>query len=374
MPALISVGKSVFGLLLSGLLPITGVTAKPVSADDMVKVEVVTVDRKTLVEEIRLTGTVTSPRIALLSTEVQGLIKAIAVDAGDRVDAGEALLTLDDELAEIEKERAQAAVAGARAALGDSQRRLEEARALAEQKGIAATEVRAREARRAIDQAELEVAEAEARRRRVEWEKHTITAPYGGTVTRKLAEVGEWLAPGAEVLELVGTDQLRVDFQVPQRAFGRIDEDTRVTIQFDAVSGGEFTVNVHRIVPFSSGSARTFLLRTQLEEPVPGVIPGMSANAVLQLSVESPGVTAPRDALQRYPDGRISVWVVEDFNAEENTATVREQPVETGLSFSGLVEVRSGLDPEQQVVTRGNEALREGQTVRIEARKTPGSN
>lgn len=344
------------------------------AADDAIQVEVAAVSSQALVEEIRLTGTVTSPRISLLSTEVHGLIKAIEVDAGDQVEAGERLLTLHDELAAIEKERAQAGLAGARAAMNNSQRRLEEARALAEQKGIAATEVRTRESQLAIDQAALQVAEAEAKRREIEWQKHTISAPYSGTISRKLAEAGEWLTPGAEVLELVATGQLRVDFQVPQRVYGRINNDSQVTIQFDALPGREFTVGVHRIVPLSGGAARTFLLRTQLPTQIPEVIPGMSANAVLKLSVEGPGITVPRDALQRYPDGRVSVWVIEGLNEQDQTATVREQQVETGLTFSGLVEIRSGLEPDQRVVTRGNEALRERQAVRIDARTRPEAN
>lgn len=357
-------------LLLSGVILSAGIAVEFAVADQPIKVEVAGVTRQSLIEEVRLTGTVTSPRIASLSTQVQGLIKSIQVDAGDQVKTGDALLALDDELAAIERDRAQAVLAGARATVENSQRRLDEAGALEAQKGIAASEVRAREAQLAIDRAALEVAQAEARRREVEWQQHTIEAPYSGTVSRKLAETGEWLSPGAEVLELVATDQLWVDFQIPQRFYGRINKETQVAIEFDGLSGREFTVDVHRIVPLSSGTARTFLLRTRLQEPVPGVIPGMSANAILQLSVDGPGITAPRDALQRYPDGRVSVWVIEDEKGDGETATVREQPVKTGLSFSGLIEIRSGVEPGQTVVTRGNESLSEGQTVRINKPKT----
>ena len=90
------------------------------------------------------------------------------------------------------------------------------------------------------------------------------------------------------------------------------------------------------------------------------VLPGMSASAVLRLDSGQQGVVVDRDALIRYPDGRITVWVVKQAGDE---ATVTEVPVRPGLSFEGKVAVSGGLTPGTLVVVQGNEALRDGQTV-----------
>lgn len=341
-------------------------------AQEFIKVEVVEVQERDLVEEIPLTGTVTSPQIALLSTEVEGLISNLSVDAGNQVKAGDLLLQLDTELSEIDLASARASAKGARANWENSKRRLSEAKTLVEQNNIAASEVLGLEAQANIDAATFEAADAEARRQEAELKRHRITAPFDGTISRKLAEVGEWLSPGSQVLELVATQNLRIDFQVPQRFYPRINERTRLVVQFDGYPNQNFTAQVLSRVPLSSNSARTFLLRARLvDESAPLIIPGMSTNAVLQLSVDGTGITAPRDALLRYPDGRVSVWVIDQHNAADKTAEVVEQQVTTGLAFGTDIEIRSGLTSGQRVVTRGNEALRAGQKVMIEKLTAP---
>jgi hypothetical protein len=61
-----------------------------------------------------------------------------------------------------------------------------------------------------------------------------------------------------------------------------------------------------------------------------------------------------------YPDGRKTVWVVRN---EDGKPVVHEHRIQAGLEFDGVVEVRNGLEAGLDVVTRGNEALRDGETV-----------
>ena len=72
--------------------------------------------------------------------------------------------------------------------------------------------------------------------------------------------------------------------------------------------------------------------------------------------------TPRRDALQRFPDGRLVIWVVEP--GPEGTVAA-EKLVQIGLAFEGLVEVRSGLEPGARVVIEGNESLQSGQRVLV---------
>lgn len=87
----------------------------------------------------------------------------------------------------------------------------------------------------------------------------------------------------------------------------------------------------------------------------------MSAHGVLQLDAGRTGVVVSRDALLRYPDGRVTVWVVE---GDGDGASVTERQVKTGVVFDGRIEIE-GLAAGTRVVTAGNEALQEGQAVRV---------
>jgi RND family efflux transporter MFP subunit len=181
-------------------------------------------------------------------------------------------------------------------------------------------------------------------------------------ISRKLTESGEWITPGDDVLGLVAVSDLRIDFEVPQAYFSRIDTDTAIELRLDALPGQAISTRVARVIPVSDPAARTFQVRVFLEEPGLPVTPGMSASALMKLGGTDRGVVVSRDALLRHPDGRVTVWVVE--NAADGT-TVTERLVLTGPAFDGRVVVREGLAAGIRIIVEGNEALRQGQQVTI---------
>jgi RND family efflux transporter MFP subunit len=296
-----------------------------------------------------------------LSPSIGGLVEKTLVDAGDRVEAGSIVVTLDSELARLTLERAIAEETQAQIAVDDARRRLAEAEKVGPQRGIAETEIKSLRAEVTRNEAALEAAAAAARQQGAVVRRHEVRAPFAGVVNRRLAQVGEWVNPGDGLVELVATEGLRFDFRVPQTYYGRIDEGTRIDLTLDAVSDEVMPGRVQAIVPVKDPGARTFLLRVvTVAAQSQAVTPGMSARAALKIDAGREAVVIPRDALLLYPDGRRTVWVVENSSGE---FTVREQRVDAGLEFDGFVEIRDGLEAGLEVVTRGNEALRDGEVV-----------
>jgi len=331
-------------------------------AREAAPVAIASAERTQIVEEIPLTGSITSPNVSVLAPEVEGRLASLEVDAGDRVARGDRLAALDGELARLDLEQAQAVVREAEVALDDARRRLREVRNLAEEQNVAETEVRAREAEVRRDAAVLDRRRAERARAEALLERHALQAPFAGAVARRMGDLGEWVGPGTPILELVQVDRLRLDLRVPQRYFGRIGRGTRVRVRLDALAERELVESVTDVVPVTDPDARTFLARAVLDNEEGRMAPGMSARAILELDAGRTGVVVSRDALIRYPDGRITVWIAEGEGA---TRTVTEQRVRTGLTFGDRVEIRKGLEAGTPVVVQGNEALRENQSVRI---------
>jgi RND family efflux transporter MFP subunit len=342
------------------LLLLAGATALAADAPPVVIGEAL---ERPIVRTVRVSGTVTSPSNALLSPSVGGLVAGITVDAGDRVASGDVVIRLDDELAGLELERREADVAQARAALADSERRLDEAERVASASAIAETEIKSRRSTVEQSRAALVAAEAAARQQRAVVERHQVRAPFAGVVSERLADLGEWVSPGTGLVGLVSTDGLRFDFRVPQEYYPQVTLDTVVGLASDAAPDFSVQGRIVAIVPVKDAGARTFLVRVVSDDAVdPGITPGMSVRGLLQIDAQRNGIVVPRDALLRYPEGRQVVWVV-DRSTE--LPQVREQQVETGFMFDGLVEILSGLTAGAFVVTRGNEALQEGQQVTI---------
>jgi RND family efflux transporter MFP subunit len=319
-------------------------------------------EKVALIEEVPLSGTVASKHLAKLSTEVSGLIEAMNVDIGDTVQAGDEILRLNSELETLTLAAARAATEQAIQELEDAKRRLADAKALARRHTVSINEQESLAAEVRIDGAEVERLRAEQQRQAAQLRRHKLNAPFAGVISRKLVEQGEWIKPGDPVVELIATDDLRIDLQAPQSVYAKLDKTASIRINLDALPGQAFEGKIDTIIPVSDPTTRTFLVRVMLNEPKAKLAPGMSASAVLRLNTGTEGVVVHRDALMRYPDGRITVWVV---NGEGDNTKVSERQIRTGLSFNSRVAITDGLEPGTPVVVQGNEALREGQRVII---------
>ena len=351
--------------LLARLLPLArlvlllafSLIASTALAQSAPRVELASVNREPIYQELNLVGTVNSLEDALLSSSVAGLVAAINVNPGDRVDAGDTLVALDDDLARFELAGAQAAEEEARAALVEAQRLLLEAESVGAGRNIAATEVSARRSAVSVANATLSRLNAEQSRLNALLERHTITATFSGVVSERSVNLGEWVSPGDSVARLVNLNALRADLQVPEAFFSALQANAPLTLKAGEQSA---ETTIATLVPVSASGARTFLLRAHVPESL-SLYPGNAVEAVVKAAAGREGLTVSRDALSRYPDGRVTVWVATPESGD--TYQVREQRVEVGINFAERVEITSGLTGSERVVIRGNESLVEGVSV-----------
>ena len=306
--------RVIFGQGLAALALVFCLNGQAATAQDAPPVTVVAPAPFESAETVEFTGTLTSERHANLSARVSGLVSRVLVDAGDRVAAGDLLLELDATLATLELHRAEAAMDEALTRLDEAQRLRDEGKALGA--NIAKTIVRTREAQVVIESAGVARLEADRRFQAEMVGRHKLYAPFDGVVSRKRSEIGEWVETGAPVLELLATDRLRLDVQVPQEHFPRVAKDMAVAVRLDALADQQLIGRVAAKVPLSDPGVRTFLVRVLLDNPTGDVIAGMSAVAGFNLEGDAIALGLPRDVLKRYPDGTTTVWVVETEGSE----------------------------------------------------------
>ncbi len=333
------------------------------ASERAVPVTVTTAGTGEVTERLPITGTITAAHFAELSPAMAGLVDALSVDVGSVVKAGDELVALDAEISALIQDGARARVQEAEAALADVQRRLAEANSLEAGQSIAASQVRSLRSEADMARAALASAQADERRAAAELARHTIKAPFPGVVSARHADVGEWVAPGDAVLTLVDTTHVYADFAIAQQYLKDVSVDSALALRLDSQPDAPLAASIQSIVPVSDPTARTFLLRATVE-PSPLVAPGMSVRGEITLASEQGRITLPRDALIRYPDGRVSVWLVDN---SEQPPVARERSVRIREGYGRQVIITEGVSSGDQVVVRGNEGLRDGVPLKITA-------
>ncbi len=365
--------KTTYPPLLKGLVPLligvlgsASIAAQPAA----LKVRVAQVERAPLTETLPLSGTLVSPKASNLSARLSGIVETLYVDAGSRVQEGDALLALDQKLALLELQRLEGALKQAEILFQDAVRRVNEARELTSNNNISRTEFDARVAQADADEASVVQLRAQLAAQQEQLDRHVLKAPFAGVIARKLTEEGEWVNSDAAVLELVQMDPLFLDVRVPERYTGRIQAGGSMAFSTGAQPSQQSQIAIQSVVPVSDPATRTFLVRAQLANGEWVLQPGMSVKAELALlQPDMPDVLQlSADAVVRKPDGSNLVWVVRPGTKDGASAEVAQPvPVQLGRSAGSQLEVQSAeLAPGDRVVVLGNENLKTGQAVSVQ--------
>ncbi len=344
-----------------GVALVAGDTAL-VFAESGAPVTVASVTRGGVSDMVEMSGTVTAERRSSLSARTAGLVSKVLVDSGSRVKEGEVLIELDDALAKLALERAREALKESESELAELTRLNEEGQKLMQSGGIPKTEAEARQSALRVKVAAVKQLEVDVREQTEIVNRHRVLAPYGGVISSKLTEVGEWVETGVPVLDLVEVDAVRFDVQLPQERFAELAMDTPTMVRLDSLPNKEFPAKILVKVPVKDPVARTFLLRLTVDAPPEVMAPGGSGRAIFQIHKPGDALTIPRDAIVRQPNGGVTAWVV---NGDQQAPSVTSQVIRIGDGLSGTVEILEGLNEGQQVVLRGNETLRDGQAIKI---------
>jgi RND family efflux transporter MFP subunit len=183
----------------------------------------------------------------------------------------------------------------------------------------------------------------------------TITAPFAGVITRKLADVGDLATPGRPLFEMEDPTAQRIEASVPDALVGnlKLGQKLRVGIpQLDKDLEG----TVSEIAPSSDPASRTSLVKLDLPAG-PGLRTGQFGRVAVPVG-ETSALRVPVSAvIQR---GQMEVV----FIAADGHARLRL--VKTGRRVDDQIELLSGVDADDQVVTEGAGSLADGQPITVQ--------
>jgi RND family efflux transporter MFP subunit len=338
----------------------------PAQAEDAPPSPVVLTEviQKKLQREVRLSGSSIPWRRVWLSPQVEGQVSKLLVDDGTWVKTGALVLKLDTRLAEIDIDIAKARIDGAKARLLDAQRQRDDLSKLKKNRHVSETAFETALTNVEVTTAELAQAQAELARARELLKQHAVFAPFAGMVVSKQLEVGQWVKPGENLIELLAIDTLRLRVLLPQRYFPLVATGSKARIRFDAIREREFTGSVLARIALGNENSRSFPLLIDIPNPKRHLAPGMSAQIWIEFNESATVLMLPRDAIITKSDGSQLVWQV-----KEKDGILKAFPltIETGRHQDEWVEILSNkLQLGERVVLLGNENLRPGQAVKAQ--------
>lgn len=329
---------------------------------------------------LNATGYVVAQRKASVASKATGRLEWLGVREGSQVRAGEVLARLEnlDVTAQMQQAAANVKVAEANlqqgeAELKDARRALDRSAELLAKKFVsqaAHDTVVARhskaEAAMAGFRAAIAAARANFRAAQVAVEQTLIRAPFDGVVLTKNANVGDVITPfssalgsQAAVVTMADMSTLEVEADVSEANISRVKEGQPAEIQLDALPERRFRGVVHRMVPTVDRSKATVTVKIRFGEVDPRVLPEMSAKVAfltqeVKADENTPRIAVPASALVER-EGRKVVYVVRDGEAAEVA-------VEAGPAIGDLVPVK-GIEAGDKVVLKPSERVRDGVAV-----------
>ncbi len=386
-------------LLIAGILsacksdyPSSGKAASPDSKSAARQVKTAKVIEMPVGETVTVNGTLAAYDHTTISVKVPGRLQTISVDLGSVVHKGQVIAQLEQQDYKLRVEQAEASLAQARARLGlspdgaDDRVTSEETGTVRQAKAVLDdAKLKRDRAAKLVQQgvtprAEFESVDAEykvalsryqdgleeirnrqgvlaQRRSEVALAKQQLAdtfvyAPMEGVVQEKKASVGEYLAAGAPVVDVVRIDPLRLRVEVPERESHNVrnGQSVRVTVEGDPES---YLGYVKRLSPTISEQNRVLAVEADVRNNG-RLRPGAFVKAEVITNQSSTAVTVPSNAIVTFA-GIDKVVLVENGKALEKAVT-------TGRRGPDWIEIKSGVNVGQTVVVDpGN--LQSGQNV-----------
>jgi RND family efflux transporter MFP subunit len=339
-------------------------TAAPSGAAVLPTAGVAKVARTELYKQITIPAEFRPYQEVELHAKVAGYVKAINVDFGDKVKAGQLLATLEVPELKSQLESAEAALQKAEADATNTGLIYGRLKAVNQEHPqlVAGQDLDTAQANAQTAAAAVAAAKAEVEKYQTLCGYTKITAPFDGIVTRRSADPGELIQAGTTsdtqarpVVRVSDNYRLRLDFPVTVDYVKDINVGDSVEVRVDSLEGKKFSGKISRCSGSVDSTTRTMMTEIEVPNPDLTLLPGMYATVVLKVEKRSDAVTVPTEAVTG--DKAPMVYMV---NAEHK---IEPRPVKLGLETPHQYEVLDGLKEGDLVVVGNGSSFQPGEKV-----------
>ncbi len=304
-------------------------------------VETAKATTQTVEDKFNAVGTIEADEAVSVVSQIDGAITSLPFEEGSSVKRGQLIAQLDDSQLAAEAARAEAVQEQSKASY-------DRIKAIVDQNAGSQQD---------LDDAlaTLKVAEANLALAKANLAKTKIVAPFDGLIGVRHVSVGTYLKSGQAITEMANIDNIRVLFPSPESFLSRLVRGAEVTVSTtafpDKVKG-----KISAVEPVIDPGTRNAMVVARVSNPDRKFRPGMSADVEVVLSERPNALTVPSEAVFAAGNQSFVFKVKPD-------STVARVGIELGTRMSDAVEVVSGLDPGDMIVTAGHQKLYDGARV-----------
>lgn len=332
-------------------------------------------------------GYIVARRKAVVSAKIQGRLSSLRVEEGSRVREGEVIARLEnrDYLAQVE--RAEAAVQRAEADLGETKRQAQVALNLTRELIGTRDSLDGANSRVAVAEAALRQARADTEFYRAVLANTEIRAPFSGTVVKKMAEVGESVAPippgvnistaSGAIVALADLDTLEVEVDVAESNVAKLGADQPAEVSAEAFPDRKYKGRLRQIIPTADRTKATVQVKVTILDKDKDLKPEMSARVQFTEKAAPPVAMSagsksavPAGATQSVVTTPESALVTRDgktvaFEILEGRVKIRT--IEVASRSGGTALIKSGLYGGETLVDAPARELKDGDAVRTKS-------
>jgi len=312
-----------------------------------------------------------------------GYVKARYVDIGDHVHKGQLLALIEDPQTEEALRQAQATVVQLKAALAQAQANehladVTNQRWVAlQQQGVVSKQdadtqfanYGAQAAAVGAAKANIAAGEANVQSLQEQLGFSRVTAPFDGIILARNIDVGSLISSGSansvtQMFAIGEAGKVRVFTNVPQADAASMTSGQKATVSIRELPGSNYTGTVTRTSDAIDPGTRTLLVEVDLENKDMRILPGMYATVQFNIRDAQPPVMLPATALIMRSAGPQAAVV-------DSNNTVHMHTLVLGRDTGSSVEVLSGLEPDDVVITSAGDRVVDGATVQPEMQAAP---
>jgi RND family efflux transporter MFP subunit len=299
---------------------------------------------------------------APIYARVPGYLKSWNYDIGTRVKAGDVLAEIDtpDLDQQLRQARADLSVAQANARLAEITAKRWQS--LAGTDAVATQDVDQRTFTWNANVAQVKAAQASVDRLVAEEGFKRLVAPFSGIVTARETDIGDLInvgsAGGAELFVVSDTRKLRVYVNVPQNFVPSVPPGTRATISVPEHPGKSYSGTVEASAQAVNPSSGTTLMQIIVDNSAGEMMPGDYASIHLEVTPLAHALSVPSSAVIFDAQG-LSVATV------DSRQRVLLKPVSIARDLGTVVEVVTGLSPDDRVIENPPDGITDGSSVHL---------